>query len=213
MSERSGGRKYRSQPCRSPQERLEAPPHYRRPRHSAGHDVDRGQPPRCDPVDPSRGCHPAHCRQGRASRAAAGRSLGRSGVRFRPAPAATRPAWHRTEHCPTQHGTWQWPGRLSLGRRTHDQLAAPIPTPAGPLRAPRRHPCSLPDLGLYSDLPSMLHESIMLGVLSTSPRRTSSPGGPRRSWRHGTPSLPPPDRHAGTNASGSESRPETAWEN
>ena len=34
----------------------------------------------------------------------------------------------------------QWPGKTTMGGRTHTELAAPVPTTARPLRASGRHP-------------------------------------------------------------------------
>lgn len=54
----------------------------------------------------------------------------------------------------------------ALGRRAHDRLAAPVPSPTRPLRTPRRHPRSLPRNRLQSDLPQAPEPGvIVLGAL------------------------------------------------
>ena len=62
--------------------------------------------------------------------------------------------------------------RSSLGGRAEFRTVALVPTPAHPMGNPRRHPRSIPQLGLRHHLPAATGETLtLLGVL-IQPRRT-----------------------------------------
>jgi len=166
MSVRSGGRRYRSQPCRSKETWVETPRHHRRRRRSPGREADQRQPTRRHAVDSPGGCHSGDCGEGRPPDSSAKGTLRGPGVRLRSAPRATASAKDRADDRRAEHGAWQRPGRFPLGCRAHHQLASPVPPAAHSVRTSCRHPYGVLDLGLYPHLPSVLDKLLLLGALS-----------------------------------------------
>jgi Putative transposase of IS4/5 family (DUF4096) len=154
----NGGRANRPEPDRPRQARLQVPPAGRPPwRPVGGLPVSR-QHPR---LDAARG----HGR-GRASRqgpAGPSRSTPqaprqaplRQGLRLPPLPAGAAPPWDHPKDRAAWHRVLGSAGPPSLGDRALAGLAGRLPAPAGPLRAPRRHPARIPPPRLRADLPQI----------------------------------------------------------
>jgi len=169
-----GGRANRSKPCRPRQKRLQAPYDHLRTGHSARAFAQRRQPQRRPRAATPAGRNPVG--QGQARPPA---SPARTAIRRRRLPFAPRPG---RAACPRRRRldpeaqerprlrAWQ----TALGRRTHHQLASPVPATACPLRTTRRHPRSVPPHRWVSDLPQTPPSRlILLGAL----RGLSAAGG------------------------------------
>src|SRR6266511_6007767 len=148
-----GGRKDRPEPGRPLQKRLQAPPDRLRPRHAAGRLARRRRPQRHHRDDPAGRRDPAGARSPRPAAPSAAQAVRRPRLPLarRPPPAAAPP--HPDEDRLAEERARLRTREEALGGRAHDCLASPVPASADPLRAPRRHPRSLPRDRLQPDLP------------------------------------------------------------
>ena len=168
-----GGRQDWPEPGRPLPPWLQASPDRLRARHAVGLLAYRRQPQRHHPADPAGGCDPAGARTARPTTPAARHALRRPRLPLARGPPTTPPTQH-----PGKDRLAEEPARLrareeAMGGRAHDRLAAPIPAVAHPLRAPRRHPRSLPRNRLQPDLPQASPPRLHFEVRVPGSRRSS----------------------------------------
>ena len=147
---------------------LQAPPARRRRRHPARLHPDRRQPQRRHAA-----AAPARRRAGaarpRRGAAATSRSPARRArLRPRPLPPRGPQAGDHAADWPPRHRPRLRPRSPALGGGAQHRLAAPLPPPAGPLRAPRRHPRGVPHPGLLHHLLPTIEGVIVKRVLSAT---------------------------------------------
>jgi hypothetical protein len=145
---------------------FKAPPPHRRHGRPARHQPDRRQPQRHHPADPARGRRAGARGQGRPTAAQARDARGRPRLRPRRLPAPAAPAWHPPPDRPSAHRPRLGAGSPALAGRAQPLLAAPVPPPAGALRAPGRHPRGVPHARLLPDLPQEAPGIILKSALS-----------------------------------------------
>ena len=171
-----GGREHRSEPSRPPKTGLQAP----RLELWAGHAARRPelgrQRQRHHEVRGGGGCRAAGARAARAAQAKTETRLRRSRLPLARVSARAAPAHDQGPGRPAQR-----PARLrarppTLGGRADDLLVAPAPAPTRPLRAPRRHPPSVPDHRL---LPDLLQAASGRGVILIRALRNDPAASPR----------------------------------
>jgi len=103
--------------------------------------------------DPARRCGPACARAARRTPPPLAQAVRRPRLTLTPAPARSASARRQREDCLAQRRARFRARQGPLGGRAHDRLAPPVPTPPNSLRAPRRHPRSLPRDRQQPDLP------------------------------------------------------------
>jgi hypothetical protein len=147
-----GGRKDRAKSRRPLVQRLKASRNRLWTRYAAGRLAHRRQPHRHDADGPACGRGPARARTPGATTAPAAQSLRRSSLalarRAQRGASAPHPGTDRLAEERARLRAWD----KAMGRRAHARLAAPVPSAAHPLRAPRRHPRSVPRDRLQLDL-------------------------------------------------------------
>src|SRR6266852_752974 len=163
-----GGREDRSKPCRPRQKRLQTPYADLRTGHPARALCERRQPQRHPRAAAARGRDPARARQTRPTPPPAAAAARRRRLSLPPPPPSAARPRHQRRDQPTEATTRLRPRQAALGRRAHDRLAAPVPSPPCPLRTPRRHPRSLPPNRRLPDLPQTPPSRgvILLGALT-----------------------------------------------
>ena len=163
-----GRRKDRPEPGRPVETRLQAPRSYLRARHAACLLAHRRQPQRHQPVASTRRRDPAGARPSRPTAAQAAQPVRRPCLPLARGPWRAAPPPYPDKDRLAEEWTRIRPWDEAMGRRAHDLLAASVPAFAHPLRAPRRHPRSVPRDRLQPDLPQAPEcgDLIVLGALS-----------------------------------------------
>ena len=164
-SEPKGGRGDRPQPDGSWQAGHQASPRHGRPRHAAGPDTQRRQPPRQSHVGRHPGCRTARSdwRTGTLSPQAP-QTARRQGLRSSPLPPGVPRPGRQSADCPARHREQPKARQAQVGHRANLRLAEPLPPSCHPLRMSRRHPPGLHHTRLRPRL-SQPDPQVLLGAL------------------------------------------------
>lgn len=140
LSRPKKGACHRPEPDGPRQARYETSPRHRRARHPARLLPERGQPARQRHDGGHPRCRPASAEWStRTTATPPGQAARRQGLRCQGSTSGVPGARDRAAHRPTRCREQAKARPPPMGGRTHPRLVQPLPSPARPLRATRRH--------------------------------------------------------------------------